>query len=250
MGELHLVALGVGDAFSARHYSSCLALRAAGLWLLIDCPHPIRKMLREAAATGGGPGDVDQVAGVVLSHLHADHCSGLEILGFFARFRLERRVPLLVHPRVSEHLWHGHLAGGMERALMRSGEPPEVRRLSDFFELRPLSETEAVPFGPFLIECRPTLHSVPTTAFRIRAAGRCLGYSADTAFDPGLIEWLSAADLIIHETGPGPLHTPPEKLLALPQGLRSRMRVVHYPDDFDPVTAGIEPLHQGQCYAV
>ena len=30
-----------------------LALEAEGSWLLVDCPHPLRKMLREASARAG-----------------------------------------------------------------------------------------------------------------------------------------------------------------------------------------------------
>jgi hypothetical protein len=73
---LDLLALGVGDAFSAVHYSTCLALRAEGRWLLVDCPHPIRKMMREASLRGGIELDIDGVEAVALTHLHADHASG------------------------------------------------------------------------------------------------------------------------------------------------------------------------------
>jgi hypothetical protein len=91
---------------------------------------------------------------------------------------------------------------------------------------------------------------VPTTALLVRAGGRCLGYSADTAYDPGLIEWLAAADLVIHETGEGGLHTPYADLAALPAGLRAKMRLIHYPDDFNLTASTIEPLSQGRCYEV
>jgi ribonuclease BN (tRNA processing enzyme) len=94
------------------------------------------------------------------------------------------------------------------------------------------------------------MHTVPTTAFIVRAGGRCLGYSADTAFDQGLIEWLAGADLIIHETNPGLLHTPYADLAALPGALRAKMRLIHYPDDFDVDRSVIEPLHQGRIYSV
>jgi ribonuclease BN (tRNA processing enzyme) len=138
----------------------------------------------------------------------------------------------------------------MGRLFRVPGEPPEVRHLEDFFDLIPLSEADPTQFGPFAIETRATRHTLPTTAFRIRAAGRCLGYSADTAFDLSLIEWLSAADLIVHETGPGLLHTPYDELATLPAMLRSRMRLIHYPDNFDVSASVIEPLRQGQCYCV
>jgi hypothetical protein len=46
------------------------------------------------------------------------------------------------------------------------------------------------------------------------------------------------------------VHTPYEKLAALPASLRSKMRLTHYPDDFDAVSSVIEPLRQGQIYEV
>ncbi|HSP80145.1 MAG TPA: ribonuclease Z, partial [Myxococcaceae bacterium] len=90
---------------------------------------------------------------------------------------------------------------------------------------------------------------LPTTALRIRAGGRCLGYSADTAYDEALISWLAQADLVVHETNYG-VHTPYEKLAALPSELRAKMRLIHYPDDFAFHTSSIEPLGQGRRYSV
>ncbi len=250
MTGLSLLPLGVGDAFSGRYYSACLALHADGEWLLIDCPHPIRKLMREASLSAGVNLDIAQLTAVALTHLHADHCSGLEGLGFYSRFTLGRQATLLAHPVVLENLWDGHLAGGMAVALQGPGQPAVQRSLGDFFDVRPLSWEEEVCVGPFRLRCRLTNHSVPTTAFRVEAAGHTLGYSADTAFDPGLIDWLADADLIVHETNPGFLHTPLEQLAALPAALRQRMRLIHYPDHFDLESSVIEPLRQGRCYQV
>jgi ribonuclease BN (tRNA processing enzyme) len=247
---LRLVALGVGDAFSALHYSTCLALEADGRWLLVDCPHPIRKILREAGLAAGVALDVPLFEAVVLTHLHADHSSGLEGLAFFARFAQQRRLPLLAHPEVLEHLWNGHLAGSMEWSRAQPGAAPVRRSLEDFFDVRPLSEEGAVALGPFRVECRRTLHSIPTTALRVRAGGRCLGCSADTAFDPTLLAWLAEADLILHETNEGGPHTPYEELARLPAALRAKMRLIHYPDTFDAAASVIEVLRQGQSCAV
>jgi ribonuclease BN (tRNA processing enzyme) len=245
MSGLRVLPLGVGDAFSAVYYSSCLALEADGAWLMVDCPHPIRKILREAGAAAGTAVDVPQFLGIALTHLHADHCSGLEGLGFYARFVDGRSLPLLAHPDVAARLWDGHLAGGMEWSVPGPGEALVRRQLADFFDLHLLDETRPVRLGPFAVECHKAVHSVPTTALRIRAGGRCLGYSADTSFDAGLLAWLAAADLVIHETSGGPLHTPYETLATLPAALRARMRLIHYPDDFDVEHSAIGPLRQG-----
>jgi ribonuclease BN (tRNA processing enzyme) len=251
MGAVRLIPLGVGEAFTSRYYTSSLALGVDDEWLLIDCSHPVRKMLREASLTAGLSRivDLDCVSAAAISHLHADHCCGLEDLGYYSFFALGRRARILMHPDASARLWNGLLAAGMETVQTNPGALPVRKQLSDYFELINLDTAKPVHCGPFSIECRRTIHGVPTFAFRITASGRVLGYSADTAYDPGLIEWLSAADLIVHEatnlTHTG-VHTPVEKLVALPQALRSKLRLTHYPDDFDVDSSVIEPLREGQ----
>lgn len=251
--DVRVIPLGVGEAFTARHYTTCLALGAGADWMLLDCPHPVRKMLREGSHAAGLPLDLDRVLGVALSHLHADHCSGLEDFGYFAHFVLGRRARVLAHPEVLARVWDGLLAAGMGQMRTDPAAPPAVRRLDDYFETTPLDESRPVGLGPFQVECRPTVHSIPTTAFRVTAGGRTLGFSADTAFDPGLIAWLEPCDLIVHEATTQPashVHTPYARLAALPAPLRARMRLIHYPDDFDAAASAIEPLRQGRIYAV
>lgn len=241
---MKVTALGVGDAFSARWYSTCLLVEHDGARLLIDCPHPIRKVLAES----GAGVDLPDLDAVVLTHLHADHCSGLEGLGFFAFFVKGEPMPLLTHPGVGKRLWE-RLAPGMDTLMRDLDAPPTQHRLDDYFAVRPLSTDDAVNIGPFSIEARWTKHHIPTTALRISAGGRTLGYSADTAFDPSLIEWLGTADLVIHETNLG-THTPLGSLLGLDDALKARMRLVHYPDWFDVDGCPIRCLRQGETSPV
>jgi ribonuclease BN (tRNA processing enzyme) len=255
MSTVRLLPLGVGEAFTARYYTSCFVLGIDNTWLMLDCPHPVRKMLREASIEAGLPEalDLSHVHAVAVSHLHADHCCGLEDFGYYSVFALGHRAKLLMHPDASARLWNGLLAAGMELLQAKPDVPPVRKQLDDYFELIDLNPAQPVECGLFTVECRQTIHSVPTSAFRVRAGGRVLGYSADTAFDPSLIEWLASADLIIHEattlshTG---VHTPYKKLAALPESLRSKMRLTHYPDDFNVESCNIEPLRQGKCYQV
>jgi ribonuclease BN (tRNA processing enzyme) len=253
MTDVRILPLGVGDAFTARHYTTCLALGAGDDWLLVDCPHPVRKMLREASHAAALPLDLDNIVGVALSHLHADHVSGLEDFTFYRYYKLGRRTALLAHPEVTAKLWSGTLAGGMSEVREAPGAPLVTQRFDDYFELTDLSTDRPVTFGPFQLECRFTRHLIPTTAFRITVHGRVLGFSADTSFDPDLIDWLAPADLIVHEVTHLPsssVHTPYARLTALPEALRTRLRLIHYPDEFDPDASGIEALRQGRIYAV
>jgi ribonuclease BN (tRNA processing enzyme) len=255
MSTVNLIPMGVGEAFTARYYTSCLALGFLDQWLMIDCPHPARKMLREGSLAAGQakPLDFDRIHAAAISHLHADHCCGLEAFGYYSFFALKRKAKILMHPGASDRLWEGLLAAGMELVQASEGELPSRKTLGDYFELIDLDLTRPVQCGPFAIECQRTTHSVPTYALRVTVGGRVFGYSADTAFDPGLIEWLAPADLIVHEattlehTG---VHTPYVKLAALPESLRSKMRLTHYPDDFDVESSVIEPLRQGRLYEV
>lgn len=253
MDAVCLIPLGVGEAFAARHYTACMALGVGDDWLLIECPHPIRKMLREGTTAAGRPFDLDCVRGVALSHLHADHACGLEDFGFYSYFALRRRASVLAHPDVSARLWDGLLAAGMSEMRLDPAAPATKYRFEDYFDLVSLSESVPTTFGPFTVECRPTIHPIPTTAFRIRIAGRTLGYSADTAFDPSLLEWLSSADLIVHEATAyehSAVHSPYRHLATLPEALRRKMRLIHYPDGFEDEPRAIELLHEGIGYEV
>jgi ribonuclease BN (tRNA processing enzyme) len=249
MSELSFIPLGVGDAFSARHYTSCIAVGAGGSWILIDCPHPIRKVLREGSERAGMPLDLDRIDAAVITHLHADHASGIEDYGYWFHFALHRKARLAMHPAVALDLWDGHLAAGMSRVFEPGTLTPGTRALEDWFEIVPLDESRAVHVGPFALECRRTIHPVPATALRISAGGRILGHSSDTAFDPSLVSWLAGADLFIYETNRG-IHTPYESLAALPADVRAKMRLIHYPDDFDQGSSVIEPLQEGTLYRV
>jgi len=255
MGALWLIPMGVGEAFTAQHYTTCLALGFDEKWLLIDCPHPLRKMLREASLAAGLPQplDIDQIHATAVTHLHADHCCGLEDFGYYSRLALGRRAKILMHPESSTRLWNGLLAAGMELVQLRPEAPPLQTRLGDYFELIDLDSSRPVECGPFSIECRRTVHSVPTFALRVTAGKQVLGFSADTAYDPSLIDWLSGADLIVHEAttlAESSVHTPYEKLAALPESLRAKIRLTHLPDDFDAASSVIEVLCEGRLYEV
>lgn len=242
--------LGVGDAFTALHYTCCVAIEAEGTWILIDCPHPIRKMMREGGQSAGVELDIPDVAAVCLTHLHADHASGVEDYGYYSFFALHKRAPLVLHPDVRARLWDHTLSGGMEDfGLEAIGEVPTKKTLDDYFAVHSLTEEAPVKIGPFTIECRKTLHPIATTALRISAGGKSLGHSSDTYFDPSLIDWLGEADVMIHETNYG-IHTPYELLAELPAAVRAKMRLIHYPDAFDHEASNIETLKQGVLYSV
>ena len=154
MSVVRLIPLGVGGAFTAHYYTTCMALGLDDDWLLIECPHPIRKLLRDASLACGIPLDLDRVRGVALSHLHADRQLGD---GGWSDFT--PRPPtaaVVVHPRSAS-------AALGRAARRRHGRAPALggatrhrsrKKLDDYFDLLPLKTDGG--------QARPVRDRVPT----------------------------------------------------------------------------------------
>jgi len=244
MGRFEAIVLGVGDAFSERHRPTSLLLEHDGFFLAIDCPDMYRSVLRDASELSGRRLTLEQIDHVLITHVHGDHMNGVEGVGFYKRYTEGKRLTLISSPEVREVIWEQRLI-----ACMGTSWEGSTRRqvpFDEYFEYLPLSWDGVTVVGPFRIRARRTRHSVPTSALLVEAGGRLLGYSSDTDFDPELIAFLEPAHLIIHETNPSPIHTSYSQLAALPEELRGRIRLVHYPDDFDTESSDIRPLRQGE----
>lgn len=241
--------IGVGDAFSEKYNSSSIIVRAGDFRLMVDCCERIRKALREAREKSGSGLHLGQIDHVLLTHLHGDHVGGLEAYAFYKLFVDRRKPHLYAGGSVLEELWDGRLKAPMRQ--LYNPDFTELRRLelADYFELHPLEAGRVEQIRPLQLEIFPTRHHIPTFAARFSYEGRTLGYSADTTFDPALLDFLAPANLIIHETGPG-VHTPYAKLAELPAELRARMRLIHYGDDFDKANSVIKPLEEGEIVPV
>jgi len=243
---MRLLVLGTGDAFSCERFGSSAVIETPEGFVMLDCPDSVGSAMREARERSGWNVWPERIDDIILTHLHGDHCNGLESIGF-RRWLMHRNhgTPL---PRV--HCWKPVAERLWERlgpAMDQGGKA----RLQDYFDVHELDPERATGVCGLLVQCRPTDHSVPTIALRFTEGDRILAWSSDTPFDPDLIQWLEAgAHLIVHETSPPPTHTPIEPLNALPESVRKRMRLVHMPDAFDPTCTSIPCLQQGQVIEI
>ncbi len=244
-----LIVLGVGDAFSQCRYPAALLLSCEGYLLAIDCPDRYRAVLHDASKRSGRSLDLARIDDFLITHVHGDHMSGIEMIGFYKRFvEGGERIRLHTTEEVREVIWDERLKGSM--GVLSDGRETRQMVFEDFFDYRPLDWQGNNRVGPFSLNIRRTKHHVPTTALMIEASGRKLGYSCDTAFDPELIAFLEPADLIVHETNFGPCHTDIEQLNGLSTALRRKMRLIHYPDEFERDCSDIVPLDEGEIITV
>ena len=243
MPDLSVRVVGVGDAFTALYYNACLLVESGDLRLLIDAPPALARALRDLSLKTSDTVGLDDIDHVLITHLHGDHCGGLEQLLFWRRFVTGRKTTVHAIPDVLAGLWDTRLRGGMDTLMAPDGTTSRLS-LTDYAHIEPLADG-VTRLGPLEIAWRRTIHHIPTSALQLRAGGRSIGYSADTAFDPALIAWLGACDLFFHETNYG-IHTPLASLCEVAPELRARMRLIHYPDHLDPDGAPIACAREGE----
>ena len=250
---MKLFVLGVGDTFSERHVTHALLLEHDGFRLAIDCPDSYRRVLRQARDRIDDPGarstlDLLGIDDVLVTHIHGDHMNGLEGVGYFKHFAQQRRVNLHTIAPVVEGLWEGRLGTSMGR--LWNGKSFRELAFEDYFAWNEVSLVSRTRIGPFTVRARTTKHHVPTSALFIEAGGSSIGISSDTAFDPTLIAFLAPADLVVHETNHGPAHTAYADLLGVAPETRTKMRLIHYPDEFDVHASAIPALIEGQVIEI
>jgi ribonuclease BN (tRNA processing enzyme) len=258
-----LYPLGVGDAFTERFWYSNMLLNVDGRELFIDAPAYIPKMLADNNRNGEQEVTIDRYRELIITHMHADHTGGIEELSYWQYFATDDPMKLYAPKWMLQDIWTTLRPAMEESARGDNG----LAALDWFFDPVPLDNPH--DFGGFTVESRPIIKHYPrTVAYKFDFGDVKLGYSADTGFDEGLIEWLDECDMVLHECRFGEvmvlggdirvLHTSIEDLLTLPESFQEKTLLYHYADytfDDDPEKPNFDIgkyrlLQQGKLYTV
>jgi CRP-like cAMP-binding protein/phosphoribosyl 1,2-cyclic phosphodiesterase len=237
-----LTVLGASHGFDPNGKTTGFLLWIGRRGILIDPPCDTTQHLREA---GVMPKIID---GVILTHCHADHDSGV-----FAKLLEEGRTRLYTTPTI--------LASFLKKYSALAGIPEEQLRRT--FSFRPVSIGQPTSINGAELYFFYTLHSIPTIGFEAFYGGKSLAFSSDTLYMPDEIKRLADTgviapgrrdalldfpwhhSLIFHEAGVPPLHTPLGPLAALPPDVKERLYLVHIAKKDVPTEGGLKAAEVG-----
>ncbi|MDR9426083.1 MAG: MBL fold metallo-hydrolase [Marinobacter sp.] len=224
-----LTMLGVGHSEAMEHWNNNAMIEARGRRLLIDAGYTIKFALRDQGLT------LKDIDAIFITHVHADHCFGLERLAYECRFRYGFKPTLYLPPRVYEELWSITLKGVMGQVGEGSAE------LSDFFDVVLVDETgfefEGITLQPF-----QNRHTPEKPSYGLLVNHRLL-FSGDTRPIPDVVNHYSP-ETILHDgtlADWNPVHASLTELReCYSQAIRKRMYLMSYEDHFEQYRAEVE----------
>ncbi len=205
------------------HQNTHFVVESGEHFLMVDCVgNPIVRL--EQAGF-----DPLAITGLVLTHFHPDHVSGVPLL-LLDLWLMGRKNPLPIY--------------GLHDVILRFEKMMALYGWEDwkgFFtvELHRIPSTEMTPLiqgDAFQVLSSPVLHMIPAMGLRINTKDGAIAYSADTRPCDAVVRLADGADILIHEaTGEGDGHSFPEEAGTIAQraGVRE-LYLVHYPTDGDP----------------
>ncbi|MDG2424213.1 MAG: MBL fold metallo-hydrolase [Phycisphaerales bacterium] len=226
---MKVIVTGTGDAFSNRRFGSSALIQTSEGFVAIDCPPACLAMYRQASETSGIQINPGSIHDLLITHLHVDHAGGLETLGFYRRYKAPGNglAGLWAAPAVMDRMWE-RLAPSMDGRMF--SDKPKTS-LEDFFKPGLLDLECRTKVANLEVRVRWTAHAVPTVGMLISDGTATLGWSGDTEFLEEHAQWLSEADLIVHECGESAKHATWAELSTLPLELQNRMHLLHVPDE-------------------
>ncbi|MHB2015453.1 MAG: cyclic nucleotide-binding domain-containing protein [Candidatus Xenobia bacterium] len=234
--------IGSGHGFDPGNRTSGFVIWIEGRGVMVDPPVDAVDWLEGYAI---GPRQIDSL---ILTHCHADHDAGT-----LQKLLQEGRVTIYTTPTIlaSFVAKYSHLMGM---------EPAAFQRLFDHV---PVSSGEPIPLHGAEVRFTYSLHSIPCVGFEVFFRGRSLVYPSDTLNDPEairrlrdqgvltqararqLVEFPWHHQLVLHEAGIPPIHTPVKVLAGLEDAIKQRLYLLHVSERSLPEDSGLRVAPTG-----
>jgi mRNA degradation ribonuclease J1/J2 len=242
-GTLSLFFLGVGSAFSKRHYQNNLLIIKGDDHLLVDCGTKTPQALFELGRS------VADIRTLLITHSHADHIGGLEEVMLIGRYVTRRKPSIVINPTYQNLLWDMSLRGGSAYNEEHGGNILTFGDMWNIIRPRWLGsyprETHEVDVGSINLKIFRTMH-IPEQPDSWQSSFWSCGliiddrvmFTSDTRFDPELIESFSAGfdfETIFHDCQffTGGVHAGLDELAALPPEIKAKTLLMHYGDNWE-----------------
>ncbi len=234
---LGVTVIGSGHGFDPNSDTSGFVVWVNGRGVLVDPPVDTTRWMKLHGV------DSRLIDDLILTHCHADHDAGT-----LQKLLEEGRVRLHTTPTVIESFVRKY------RGVLGLTST-QVRALFDF---SPVKIGQPVNIAGAVFTFRYNFHPIPTLGFDFSYQGKTVAYSGDHLNDRGqltamhedglfsarrleeLLDFRWDADLILHEAGVPPIHTPVETLCRLDDETKSRLYVNHISEDRLPPDGGLK----------
>lgn len=234
-----VTAIGAGHGFLPGSKTSGFIVWINRRGILVDPPVDSTDWLREREIN---PKLIDTV---ILTHCHADHDSGT-----MQKLLEEGRCTLVTTPTI------GH--SFLRKAAALTGLRESY--LASLVDFTPVVIGEAIRILGGEFHFRYGFHSIPTIGFECYYGGKSFIYTSDTFNHPPTINKLHEQgvmsigrrdelvnfpwhhNLVLHECGIPPIHTPLEYLISLPPEEKRNVYVVHTDPAKVPPDSGLRPM--------
>ena len=232
--KVSLYTLGVGDAFTTRHFNTHVLMDIDGREVFLDCPPYLPKMLATNNREGTRQVEHTQYKEIFITHMHADHVNGLEELAYLQYYKTENPIKLYAPQWLLSDLWSS-LRPSLEESARGDGG---LANFDWFFDAQPLES--GMDLGGFTVEFTETRHHPRCLQYKFDFGGVKFGYAPDAGVDKEKWAWFDDCDLVMHDAWFGPtdalgadirnLHSPIVDLLSMPEEFQEKTLMVHYAD--------------------
>lgn len=222
--SLQIMMLGTGSAFSKKYFNNNAIVYCNDYTLLVDCGITAPLSMYQAGV------EIDEIDGILITHLHADHIGGIEELAFQLKYKYSKKITLFLPVSLQDILWEQSLKAGMDTGEENCG-------LHTYFNIVTIEENVKTEIcSGFEVEIIRTPH-VPKRISYSLLFNNNLFYSADMCFNKPLIESLhSKCKYLLHDCQlqePGIVHTTLNELLTLPEAIQEKIQLMHYGDNME-----------------